>query len=150
MVKNLQVNSLKDVDLYKSNFHSIISELKKLLNFSLQSLEITIVNSEYIFELNKTYLKHNYSTDIITFAYSDSVDELDGEIFISIDDAVENAKNFNVSLNSEILRLIIHGILHLIGYDDISSSDRRKMKLEENKLVKILEAKNLKFIKNYD
>jgi rRNA maturation RNase YbeY len=93
------------------------------------------VNSEEILEINKNYLKHFYTTDIITFNYSGDNKNLEGEIFISLPDAKENALKFNVDFNQELLRLITHGMLHLLGYDDEEPEKKKIMKKLENKLV---------------
>lgn len=105
------------------------------LEFSIESLFINFITSEEIHNINKEFLNHDRSTDIITFNYSGSHFELDGEIFISIDDAKIFARKYNVSLSKEFTRLIIHGILHLKGYDDIIKKDRVKMKRIENNLT---------------
>ena len=133
-MKNLAVNSnYKFIE--KRKIHSLVNSLSKSLNFNIQSLEINFIGQKEILGINKTHLNHNYFTDIITFNYSGDNKLLDGEILISVDDAIENAKNYKVSLNEETCRLVIHGILHLLGYDDISTSEKRKMKLMENKLL---------------
>ena len=80
-------------------------------------------------------MNHYFSTDIITFDYSEDKNKIDGEIFISIDEAELNASNFKVHLKNEITRLIIHGILHLIGYDDQQKKDKIIMKRMENDLL---------------
>ena len=90
---------------------------------------------------NKQYLNHNYDTDIITFNYSGSNNHLDGEIFISISQAIDNSIKFNVNLDSELIRLVVHGLLHLIGYDDKNSSEKKIMKSEEDKLTEIISQK---------
>ena len=115
--------------------HKLVGLLRDDLDFSIESLYINFIDGEEIQEINKEYLNHNYSTDIITFNYSGSHLAFDAEIFISIDDAQLNAKKYKVSLNKELRRLIIHGILHLKGYDDIKSMDRAKMKKKENYLL---------------
>ena len=133
-MKNLAVNSnYKFIE--KRKIHSLVNSLSKSLNFNIQSLEINFIGQKEILEINKAHLNHNYFTDIITFNYSGDNELLDGEILISVDDAIENAKNYKVSLKEETCRLVIHGILHLLGYDDISTSEKRKMKLMENKLL---------------
>ena len=142
MIRNLSVYTSKKVQINKTSIHNIISFLRKELNFSVESLLYNFVNADEIHRINKKYLKHDFTTDIITFNYSGKNDNLDGEIFISVDDALQNSKKFKVTLDNEILRLVIHGILHLVGYDDIKPADKRKMKLEENRLVKL-------FSKNY-
>ena len=133
-MKNLSVNSSNKF-IEKRKIHSLVSSLSQTLDFKIQSLEINFIDQKEILELNKTHLNHNYFTDIITFNYSGDQKLLDGELLISVDDAWENAKKYKVSVNEEIFRLVIHGILHLTGYDDTSTSKKRKMKLMENKLL---------------
>ncbi|HSP88571.1 MAG TPA: rRNA maturation RNase YbeY [Ignavibacteriaceae bacterium] len=134
MVKNLSVNVLKNQNIDKKFIHKIVKELKKELEFNLTGIIINIISSEEIVRINKKYLNHNYSTDIITFNYSESEKLLDGEIFISVDDASVNAKKYKVNLKQEITRLVIHGFLHLLGYDDQSQKNKTVMKKLENQL----------------
>ena len=138
MNKNVFVSINHNSILSKSEVHKIISRLKKLLSFKIHNLPINFISSEEIHELNKTYLKHDYSTDIITFNYSGKNDILEGEIFISVDDASVNSEKYKVHFSNEIIRLIVHGILHLLGYDDQDKVSKSKMKKEENRLVDIL------------
>jgi probable rRNA maturation factor len=133
-LKNLSVfDSYKVVD--KKKIHSLVKEISNELKFSLINLEINFISSENIHQLNKTHLNHDYTTDIITFDYSDDFVQLDGEIFISVDDAETNSKKFKVNLKEELARLVIHGILHLLGFDDQSIIDKKNMKRMENKLL---------------
>lgn len=149
MQKGLSVNSLKEYAINKLNVHSIVKELKKLLNFEVDELKINFVSNEYILEVNRNYLNHNYYTDIITFNYSDNKTILDAEIFISIDEAKENAYDYKCTIQQELLRLIIHGILHLLGYDDLTKDEKKIMKKEEDNLVnKLLFLLNRKEILN--
>lgn len=134
LIKNLFVYS-ENRNLDKKRVHNLINSLKLELQFTIQSLYINFIDSEKIREINKEYLKHNYSTDVISFNYSGSNNELDGEIFISLDDAAGFAEKYKVSLNSELKRLVIHGILHLIGFNDNNKSNRSKMKKMENSLL---------------
>ncbi len=149
-MKNLTVATSKKIKVDKRLVHSLVSKLSKGLNFKIDSLNINFVNADYLLEINKKYLKHNYHTDIITFNYSGSNEFLEGEIFISINEAIANAVRYNVHLDSEIVRLIIHGILHLIGYDDIEPSAKRKMKAVENKLTEQFENNFKNILKEYD
>jgi rRNA maturation RNase YbeY len=144
MVRNLTVNVLsersrtyagKDFEIDKKFIHSIVKELKKELEFDISDIEINFVNSKEIMRINKEYLNQNYSTDIITFNYSESQKLLNGEIYISIEDAASNAKKYRVKIKEEIMRLIIHGFLHLLGYDDQSQKDKIVMKKLENQLL---------------
>ena len=135
MVKNVHIYSISGIKIDKIQIHKLLSFLIKQLNITIKTLEINFINSKEIHQLNEKHLGHNYSTDIITFGYSENLQILDGELFISVDDAKENAKRFNVSLKNELIRLVIHGILHLIGYDDKKDSKKLVMKSQENLLL---------------
>ncbi len=135
MVKRLSVYSNKGIKINKKNVHQTVADLQKELGFTVDSLQINFVNAEQITEINKEYLQHQGSTDIITFNYSGDIKNLEGELFISTDDADYNAKKFSVDFSKELLRLIIHGILHLIGYEDDIPEHKKKMKYLENKFV---------------
>jgi rRNA maturation RNase YbeY len=97
---------------------------------------INLLTGDQIIPINKKYLDHNFSTDIITFNYSGENYTLDGEIFISLDDATYYANKYDIELHNEILRLVVHGFLHMVGYDDKNSKDKRNMKQAEDRLVK--------------
>ena len=135
-MKNLTISNSTDKRINKWEIHSLIKLLSLDINFTIVSLEINFLSASQIIPINNSYLGHNYSTDIITFNYSGENYTLDGEIFISLDDASYYANKYKVELRSEIVRLIIHGLLHLVGYDDKDISDRKIMKKMENRLVK--------------
>jgi len=132
--KNLHVTSTM-AKINKTNVHKLISFIKRELDVSLELLLINFISSDEIIEINKKYLNHDYSTDIITFNYSGSNLNLDGEIFISIDDAKYNSEKYAVSVSNELTRLVIHGMLHLAGYDDLKSAEKKNMKRIENNLT---------------
>ncbi len=136
MVKNLQVNFDKNFKFQKELIHRLILFLKKELDCELISLVVNFVNASYMLEINRKYLNHNFETDIITFNYSGDNKNLDGEIFISYEEAVLNARKFGVSENDEYFRLVIHGFLHLMDYDDQDKKDKKEMKRKENSLLK--------------
>lgn len=133
-MKNLSVYSISK-SLKKKSVHNLVKSLSKELKFNISNLEINFISGKSILDINKIHLNHDYTTDIITFNYSDTVEVLDGEIFISIDDALFNSKKYKVSLSNELVRLVIHGVLHLLGYDDISHADKKIMKRMENSLL---------------
>ncbi len=134
MIKNLSVTTNHSI-VKKAAVHKLVKSLRNELNFEIDSLIVNFIKSDQIHMINKKYLKHDYSTDIITFNYSGSNSILDGEIFISYQDAQNNAKKYEVSLNEELKRLVIHGILHLIGYDDTKESAKKIMSTMENQLT---------------
>jgi len=103
-------------------------------------LGIHLIGAFEMTELNETFLGHSGSTDVITFNHQEAADDgnLHGEIFISVDDAVAQAGRFGATWQSEIIRYLAHGILHLEGHNDTETGPRRAMKREENKLVKEL------------
>ena len=101
--------------------------------FKIHSKRIETVNyifctDNYLLALNKDYLKHDYFTDIITFQLSADASPILSDVFISMDRAKENAKQFNVSAYHEILRLVIHGTLHLCGFTDKKKKETIEMK----------------------
>jgi len=150
LLNNLWVNSTKQIKIEKKSIHRIVLKLKEILNFNVNSLQINFVDDDYIHEINKTYLNHDYSTDIITFNYSSVKNALEGEIYICIKDAIDNSQKFNVNLDSEIVRLVTHGILHLLGYDDITIPKKKKMKTLEDELVFSIEKNFKNLLIKYD
>ncbi len=136
----ISVNASRKYGIINKNVKILVGNLKNELNFSINNLDINIVDKKTLLKVNIEFLEHDYDTDIITFNYSENINILEGELLISYDIAKENAERFNCSLNSEILRLIIHGILHLVGYDDMVETDRKKMKRKENLFVKKFES----------
>ena len=134
-MKNVYVYCENDPIIKKLLVHSIISKIKKKLSLKIKSLEISFVSQETIRKVNNEYLSHDYSTDIITFDYSNERNILDGEILISLKDAEDNSKKYQVTFDNELLRLIIHGILHLVGYDDIIIPKRKIMKKIEDTIT---------------
>jgi rRNA maturation RNase YbeY len=134
LVKNLQVYS-QDFAINKRLVHSLVSSIIKEYKLHTSFLSINFVKSTELREINSAYLKHDYETDVITFNYSKKNKEIDGEILISFEDAEINSKKFNVSYSKELCRLVIHGILHLLNFDDKDDKSKKIMKREENKLI---------------
>lgn len=134
MVKNLSVHS-EDFSINKRAVHSLISAIIKEYSLSFTSLSISFINSNELRDINKEYLNHDYETDVITFNYSRQKKNIDGEILISFEEAKRNAKRYNVKLGQELIRLVIHGMLHLLHFDDKNEESKKIMKKEENKLI---------------
>lgn len=93
-------------------------------------------SDDYLLRINKEFLKHDTLTDIITFNFSGSEEPVQGEVYISIDRVNENAKVYGIKYETEILRVIIHGVLHLCGYLDKRKQDKVAMREKEDFYIK--------------
>jgi probable rRNA maturation factor len=113
--------------------------LVTLLGRDEYELGVHLIDAFEMTELNETFLHHSGSTDVITFNHNEAGDGfLHGEIFISVEDAVAQASRFGATWQTEVVRYLAHGLLHLEGHDDTEPRLRRTMKRAENKLVKEL------------
>ncbi|WNM19641.1 rRNA maturation RNase YbeY [Flavobacterium capsici] len=110
-------------------------------NKVLGEVNYIFCDDDYLLEINKQYLNHDYFTDIISFDYSEG-NLISGDIFISIDRVKENASDFNVSFEDELKRVIIHGILHYCGYKDKSSAEAEMMRSKEEEKIKMFHVKH--------
>src|ERR1035437_8946806 len=114
-----------------------INEVVFLEQKKLQAVSFIFCDDKYLLKLNQRYLKHETLTDIITFDYNEN-DNISGDIFISIERVKENAKNFNNLFYDELHRVMIHGILHLMGNKDKKNSERLAMRAKEDECLLIL------------
>ena len=110
------------------------SEIRRLGN-----VNIIFCSDPYILDVNLKYLGHDYFTDIITFDYCEGK-LLSGDLFISIDSVRENSIFYNTEFEQELNRVIVHGILHLIGYDDHTESDIATMRAKEDYYLQLRES----------
>lgn len=111
----------------------------KMHGKQLQTLSFIFCSDVYVKKINKEFLKHDYYTDVITFLFSEQGCAIKGEIYLSVDRIKENAKVYNVLYQNELLRVMIHGCLHLCGYDDDTVVCRLQMTNKENHFLKIYE-----------
>jgi len=116
----------------KNFIADIFAERKK----KIETINYIFCSDDFLLAINKEYLGHNYFTDTISFTLSDPGQPLLGDIYISIDRVKENARIFAVPATQELHRVIFHGSLHLCGEKDNSKPNKKKMKKEEDKLLK--------------
>jgi len=116
-----------DQDFAGRQIKQLINEEKK----ETGDISVIFCSDGYLLEMNKKHLNHDYFTDIITFNYVED-DVISGDLFISADRIRENAGKFNVTFHEELYRVILHGILHLVGYNDKTSEEKKVMKDKEN------------------
>ena len=132
------------VELPSVDFEKIsnwIVEVAKSHNKIVGTLTYIFCNDEKIIEVNRQFLQHDYYTDIITFDYSRGK-LISGDMFISLDTVLGNSDMLGVSYDSELHRVIIHGVLHLCGIDDKGEGEREIMERFENKALELLGAMN--------
>ena len=110
--------------------------------FLIDTLVFLFVDDNEILEMNKKFLKHDYYTDVITFG--DLKDKkISGDIAISIERVLDNSKTYGVEFEDELKRVMVHGLLHIMGYSDKASSDKSIMSLKENKAIKMFHVKHI-------
>ncbi|HVA97567.1 MAG TPA: rRNA maturation RNase YbeY [Bacteroidia bacterium] len=128
------------------SFHNVdirfkIKQQKKIKNWlmnvasaekkNIDTLNYIFCSDAYLLKINREYLQHETLTDIITFDYSEKKN-ISGDIFISVERVTENAEKYNVTFENELLRVMVHGVLHLIGFNDKTISEKETMRAKEN------------------
>lgn len=103
--------------------------------FKIKELNYIFCSDEYLYEINSQYLQHETYTDIITFDNSETKSNIEGDIYISIERVKENAVSHHQVFEEELLRVLSHGVFHLCGYPDKSSSEQELMRLKENEAI---------------
>ena len=101
-------------------------------------ISIIFCSDNYILDVNQKYLQHDYFTDIITFDYCEG-DKISGDLFISVDTVRDNAVEYGTEFVDELNRVMVHGVLHLIGYDDHEEEDIKEMRAKENYYLSLRE-----------
>jgi probable rRNA maturation factor len=118
----------------KSDIPNWLIAIAKKHKRKIISLNYIFVNDKHLLEMNRKFLQHNTFTDIITFDYSEELQNknfIKGEIFISIDRVKENARKFKTTEKDELHRVMAHGLLHLCGFKDKSATDKKEMRSQE-------------------
>ena len=136
-MEHITISAQNDFEL--SNQASFIAWLKRcmnLLQMQMGEIHISLMSDEGLLEINKKHQNHDDYTDVITFDYS-TQNTIHCDIAISTDRVSENAHNEGVSIENELARVMIHGILHCVGFNDKTEDDKRIMRSKENELLKL-------------
>lgn len=134
---DINYEDVDDLSLNQIDLTNWISKVCLSENHQLGDISIIFCSDEYLLELNRIHLDHDYYTDIITFDYTDN-QIVSGDLFISVDRVRENASDFNVSFQHELHRVMIHGVLHLCGYKDKSDDEEKLMRSKENNALSMI------------
>lgn len=124
----------EDVEFPHLDNERVINWLSRIANKhqkEVGDISYIFCSDSYLLDVNRQYLDHDYLTDIITFDYTEQ-NIISGDIFISTDRVADNAIEYNVSFEEELLRVLVHGVLHLIGFKDKSEEDQFVMTQKEN------------------
>lgn len=132
----MKINYIYDISKKKAVVDTIVAEklIKSLLRIEgkkLGEINITFTGNPAILEINQKFLNHNYYTDIITFDYCVK-DVVSGDLLISVEQVELNSRKYKSIFEKELLRVIIHGVLHLVGYKDTSEDEIRIMRKKED------------------
>jgi probable rRNA maturation factor len=130
-VINIYYEDIEVLDVSPEFFVSWLSEVCEIENRLLGDVSLIFCSDEYLLEMNKEHLDHDYYTDIITFDYSEG-SVVSGDLFISVDRVRDNAKSLSEMFHVELNRVVVHGVLHLIGFGDKSESEKSEMRSKED------------------
>lgn len=123
----------------KNRYKKWLKEVAKNENYHIQELNYIFCSDEYLFQINQQYLNHQTYTDIITFDNSEKPKIIEGDIFISIERITENSSNENNTFEKELLRVMSHGLLHLMGYKDKNPKEKIIMRQREDESISLFE-----------
>ena len=130
-------NIFSEYQFNKIKISNILDSIIKNENCSFSVVHIILENDEFLRNLKKKYFNQDVYTDVISFNLEDSDAPIEGEIYISLPRIIANAKKYRNSLNNEFKRIVIHGLLHLVGYNDLTNSDKKQMTSLEDKYIKL-------------
>jgi probable rRNA maturation factor len=128
---NIYFEEISMLALPKRKMYGFIFDILAMENSKCGTINFIFCNDSYLLKINNEFLKHDFYTDIITFDYSENK-IISGDLFLSLDRIKENAILYKISLMDEILRVMVHGILHMVGYNDKTRNERKMMKEKEN------------------
>lgn len=131
----------EDIDFHlkeEAPIRNWITTIADSYNHRIEDINYVFCSDEYLLDINKTHLDHDYYTDIITFDNSEETHVLEADIFISVDRVEENSKSIGTDFSQELYRVIIHGLLHLLGFGDKTDSEKKEMREKEDSCISLL------------
>ncbi|MCK5856725.1 MAG: rRNA maturation RNase YbeY [Bacteroidales bacterium] len=144
---------MNELHFFNEEINYRLRNIKKLRNWilytiknergELEAINFIFTSDSYLHKINVDYLQHDTYTDIITFEYNEEDSAIISDIYISIDRCKENAKRYKTSFTNEIHRIIIHGVLHLLGYKDKNKIDKELMTTKEDYYLSLRQEFNL-------
>ena len=135
---NIFFEDTDEFDLSKLNVESNIEKLVANENRTLGDVNYILCSDAYLLDINRQYLNHDYYTDVISFDYCED-NVISGDIFISVDTVADNAKEYGVTFEKELARVMIHGVLHFVGYNDKSDEEVPVMRAKENQYLSLFD-----------
>jgi probable rRNA maturation factor len=137
MAINFNFEDIPKLNFPKNTIKNWIKSVIQSNNFKIGSISYIFCADDYILQVNKEYLNHDYFTDIISFNYNENK-TISGDLFISVDTVKTNAQEYGVTFDKELYRVMIHGVLHLLGFDDITDELQQEMTQKEDEALNIL------------
>ena len=128
--KNFKISNKKEI-------RALLKKICKKENKKISFINCVFCSDNRLLEINKKYLNHISLTDVVTFDFNTNKKNIEGDVYISTDRVKENAKKYKQVFKTELLRIIIHGLLHLIGYLDKTKEEKNTMTLKENKYLSL-------------
>ena len=125
----------------KEVFPRWLISVAKVEGYLIDTLVFLFIDDNEILEMNKKFLKHDYYTDVITFGELEDK-KISGDIAISIERVLDNSKTYGVEFEDELKRVMVHGLLHIMGYNDKASNDKSVMSQKEKKAIKMFHVKH--------
>ena len=128
--KNFKISNKKEI-------RALLKKICKKENKKISFINCVFCSDNRLLEINKKYLNHTSLTDVVTFDFTTNKKTIEGDVYISIDRVKENAKKYKQLFKTELLRIIIHGLLHLIGFSDKTKEEKNTMTLKENEYLSL-------------
>lgn len=133
---NFFFEDIDEFDIKKTDIEKNIEKLVINENRILGDVNYILCSDNYLLNINREYLNHDYFTDVISFDYCED-NVISGDIFISVDTVSDNAKEYGATFENELERVMIHGVLHFVSYNDKTESDQKTMRAKENQYLSL-------------